>query len=350
MCHLTGYIGNENCVPILLKSLEIQEGIIGGQATGIATMIGHDISMNKDIGPVKDFKNKFQMESATLGIGHTRYAFKNVKLAETNTKEKSHPFWNSNKSFITMHNGTIFNFDVHVKKLESIGYQFRSKSSFLNKHTQTEATDYCDSEIFSYLLEEELKKSADIKECIRNSCKNLNGHFAFVVLHPSYPDTIFLANWMQPMFIGSSKNMAFFSSFQEGFSYLKDNKMEIIEPSKNILLTIQKDNITTEVLLPEKTTPRYVANSEIWQQAIKTAIKENHNDVASIWMYTYGNPDVVNMTKEEYDELVLNGFTFSPIVYKMLLDMIKSGEIYQKLEYVWEGGVESTPRYKFYLK
>jgi glucosamine 6-phosphate synthetase-like amidotransferase/phosphosugar isomerase protein len=350
VCHLTGYIGNDNCIPILLKSLETQEGIIGGQATGIATMSNDRISMTKNVGPVRDFKEKYQMDDSSLGIGHTRYAIKNVKLAETNTKEKAHPFWNSDKSFITMHNGTLYKFEDHVKELEKKGYNFRSKSTFIDKTTQKKVTDYCDSEIFSYLLEEELKLSDDIEECIRNACKNLYGHFAFVVLHPRYPDKIFLANWMQPMFVGTSEDFAYFSSFKEGFQHLVDTVSEINEPSKNTLLTFQKGKIITEKLLSERKTPDYFADPDIWHPAIKKAINDNYNDLASIWTYTYTYPDIVKLTKEEYDELIRNGYTFSPIVYSMLQEMIISNEIYQKLEYVWEGGIESTPRYKFYLK
>jgi glucosamine 6-phosphate synthetase-like amidotransferase/phosphosugar isomerase protein len=348
MCHLTGYIGNENCVPIILEALKIQEGIIGGQATGIAIKNDKGIFMEKDIGPVDDFRKKFSLDSANIGFGHTRYALKNVTTAETNKREKAHPFWNSDKSFITMHNGTLFNYEVFVKDLEEKGYQFRSKSVYLNNESN-EVIDYCDSEIFSFLLEEELKKSDDIKECIRKACSNLKGHFAFVVIHPNYPDEIFLANWMQPMFIGRSNEAVFFSSFKEGFTGMEDKFAEINQPQKNVLLTLKHGSISFETLLLDKEIPDFHFINDIWYPAIKKAISENYNDLARIWWYTFENPELVNLTKDEYNEIIMNGYTFTPKIYSMLKELILLEEIQTKLEIIWEGGINHTPRYKYYL-
>lgn len=105
MCHLTGYIGKENAIPIIVESLRIQEAIIGAQATGLAVLKNGKIRMEKDIGPVKYFEEKYNLGdlTASIGIGHTRYAIKNRTNAETNTTEKAHPFWNSDEKFVTMH-------------------------------------------------------------------------------------------------------------------------------------------------------------------------------------------------------------------------------------------------------
>ena len=94
MCHLAGYIGDRNCIPIILKGLEVQEAIIGAQATGLATLKDGRINLQKTIGSIAEFRKQFKLkEEAEIGIGHTRYAIKNVKNAETNTVEKSHPFF-----------------------------------------------------------------------------------------------------------------------------------------------------------------------------------------------------------------------------------------------------------------
>lgn len=219
MCHLAGYIGEQNAVPKILESLRIQEGIIRAQAIGIAIIKNSIVKMEKDIGAVSSFEEKYSVKDfdATVGIGHTRFALKNVSKAETNTKEKAHPFWSSKKKFVTMHNGTISNYLDFVNQLEEKGYTFQSKSTYFDKVQQTEITDFCDSEIFGYQLEEELKSTDDIKQAIKNACENIRGHFAFVVLHPDFPDRIYIANWMQPMYLGTSANSSFFSSFEIGF-------------------------------------------------------------------------------------------------------------------------------------
>ncbi|NHK29738.1 MAG: hypothetical protein FK730_00200 [Asgard group archaeon] len=350
MCHLAGYIGNENCMPIILDSLEIQEGIIGAQATGIAIIEDGKFVMEKDIGPVKSFRDKiFSNKKATIGIGHTRYAIKNVTKKESNTQEKAHPFWNSDKSFLTMHNGTINNYERFVQDLEAKGYHFRSKTAYIENDAKKEVIDFCDSEIFSYLLEEELKRNDNIKDCIRNSCLNLKGQFAFVVLHPEYKNKIILANWMQPMYVGLSKEAAFFSSFLEGFDKIKSKIKWIFEPPKNTLITLERGKITIEPLLPERNIPNFQLNEKLWFNVIEDAIKLNYNDLARIWVYTNENPESINLTREEYDELMNDGFTMTPLIYSYLQEMEKKRKIIRKLELVWEGGVDVTPRYKFYM-
>ncbi|MHA1212142.1 MAG: hypothetical protein ACTSSH_06755 [Candidatus Heimdallarchaeota archaeon] len=200
MCHLTGYIGSGNSIPLMLKSLEIQEPIIGSQATGLAVMSLGNIALEKAVGPVRTFKDTIKyVEESGIGIGHTRFSLKNVTTAETNSKEKAHPFWNSDQTFLTMHNGTLSNYKIFVDALEKKGYVFRSKSVYKNEKGE-EITDYCDSEIFGYLLEEELKNEVPMKQAIRNACRDLRGHFAFVVMHPEFPDRLYIANWMQPCF------------------------------------------------------------------------------------------------------------------------------------------------------
>ncbi|MBK5112032.1 MAG: hypothetical protein KGD59_03960 [Candidatus Heimdallarchaeota archaeon] len=352
MCHLAGYIGNKNCIPIILESLEVQEAIIGAQATGLATMKDAGITMYKTIGPMKNFRELFKIrEEPEIGIGHTRYAIKNVKNAETNTVDKAHPFWNSNKTFITMHNGTITNYMEFVEYLEAKGYEFRSKSEYYDKNLGEMVVDYCDSEIFGFLLEENLHKTDDIKEAIKKSCENFQGQFAFVVLHQYYPNQIFIANWMQPMYVGCSQHSSFFCSFEVGFTDVKALLPCKFEPPQNVLITLERNNVSVEQLLHHRFPPKFNSNKEDFSKIILEAIKNQQNDVAGIWVYIINNSEKIGLSKEEFNEISpINGLSFSPIIYDYLKKLEKDKVIERKLEYVWEGGIEETPRYKFYLK
>ncbi|HUT79660.1 MAG TPA: hypothetical protein VMZ29_00540 [Candidatus Bathyarchaeia archaeon] len=350
MCHLTGYIGEDNCVPLLLASLEIQEAIIGAQATGLAVMSLGKIIMDKAIGPVKNFRESIDfIDESSIGIGHTRYAVKSVTCAETNTKEKAHPFWNSDNSFVTMHNGTIFNYEKLVAELEAKGYRFRSKSTYINEKNE-KVVDYNDSEVFSYLLEEELKKEIDIKEAIRNACERIQGHFAFVVFHPNYSERIYLANWMQPMFIGLSNTETFFTSFEEGFEPLMDKSLQQFEPPKNSLIILSKSRVTIEQLLMDRKLPKFEPNPKSFKAIILEAIKNKANDIAKIWEYIQNNSKKIGLSKNEFEELsTINGFTFSPLIYAYLVKLEDEKLIKRKKDFVWEGGIDKTPRYKFSL-
>ena len=353
MCHLAGYVGEQNAVPKIIESLRIQEGIIGSQATGLAVIQNSKIKMEKDIGPVSVFEKQFSLEDfeSTIGIGHTRYALKNISKAETNTKEKAHPFWSSKKDFVTMHNGTISNYLDFVEKLEEKGYTFKSKSVFFDKDTQSEVIDFCDSEIFGYQLEEELKNTDDIKQAIKQACKNIRGHFAFVVLHPAHPDTIFIANWMQPMHIGTSSNSTFFSSFANGIEPFSEGCCWTYQPLKNSLITLTKKQVNIEKLVTSREIPEYKPNFNQLEEVVLKAIDNRNHNLPSTLVYLMGHLENIKMTTEEFEKLsTVEGYTFTPALYKSLENLETSGKILRKLEYVWEGGIDKTPRFNFYRK
>lgn len=350
MCHLAGYIGNENAYPKIKESLSIQEAIIGSQATGFALLDKDKIILEKDIGPMKSFEERYHLENnnSTIGIGHTRYAIKSVLNAKTNTREKAHPFWNSNEKFVTMHNGTIYNYMDFINRLEESGYKFKSQSKYTNEKNE-EVIDYCDSEVYSFLLEEELKKSDDIKKAIKNACKGLEGAFAFVILHPDYPENLFIANWMQPMHVGYSKDSSFFTSFEIGFEPVKNSFPWKFTPSMNSLITLSKGKVTVEPLLEKREITVYSCDEKKFSNNILEAVRENKKDLAELFMYILEQPEKFDLSEEEFTKLVTKeGYTFTPLIYETLEKLEKKNIVKRKLEFVWEGGIENTPRYKFY--
>jgi len=351
VCHLAGFITKEkNVVPFILNSLEAQEAIIGGQATGLAVLANSTVRLAKTIGPVRDFRDQNkELPVASIGIGHTRYALKNLLYAETNSTEKSHPFWDSKKQFVTMHNGTITNYQLFVHELEKKGYSFRSKSSYRNENDE-EVVDYCDSEIFSFLLEEALKAGTTIKTAIREICRQFEGQFAFVILHPAYPETIFIANWAQPLFIGTNTESSFFTSFLEGFEPVEQILNRKFAPQKNALITLTPGKAVIETLLPERSPPAYEPEGVAFEALILKALRENHNDLGRIYYYFKTAYNELGLSEEQLTALDKQGFTFSPLIYATLQRLEQQGIIYRKKELVWEGGVSHTPRFRFYLK
>jgi glucosamine 6-phosphate synthetase-like amidotransferase/phosphosugar isomerase protein len=353
MCHLAGYIGNKNAIPLIIKSLRIQEPFIGAQATGLASIIDDKIVMDKDVGPVSYFEktNDLRKFAANISIGHTRYAIKNLKYKETNTKEKAHPFWDSQKTFVTMHNGTIINFMDFVTPLEKKGYIFTSKSTFQDNEINQEKIDYCDSEIFSFILEEELKKTNDFTQAIKNSCQDINGHFAFVTLHPDIQDKLIIANCMQPMYIAFNKNEAFFSSFEIGLEPVKEKMQWSFKPPHNSLITLTKGNVKIEPLIENRQVPKFKLTDEEMEEIVYDIITEGINTPVNIYLYLQEHPEKVDMTKEEFETLCPNnGFTFTPILFNTVEKLVKKNKLERKLLYANEGGISKTPRYYYYKK
>ncbi|MHA1432271.1 MAG: hypothetical protein ACTSO7_00335 [Candidatus Heimdallarchaeota archaeon] len=353
MCHLAGYIGNKNGIPYIIESLRIQEPLIGAQATGLAAIANNEIVMDKEIGPVKYFEEQidFKPFTSTIAMGHTRYSLKNLTYAETNTKEKAHPFWNSTKKFVTMHNGTIINCMDFVTPLEEMGYVFKSKSIFHDKILNQEKTDYCDSEFFSFILEEELKKTADLKQAIKNSCKDIQGHFAFVTLHPENLDEIIIANWMQPMYVAFNNEEAFFSSFEVGLQPVQDVMNWSFKPSYNSLITLSRGKITIEPLIDERKIPANIPNEDLFEQVVFEIIKSGKKNPVEIYLELNAHPEKINMSKTEFENLCpKSGFTFTPMLFHAVKNLAEKGKIIRKLEYVNEGGIKETPRYMYYMK
>jgi glucosamine 6-phosphate synthetase-like amidotransferase/phosphosugar isomerase protein len=353
LCHIAGYLGDENAISLILESLALQEPIIGGQATGLAYLKDGRITMDKEVGSVQKFKQKSPIiaEQATHVIGHTRYALKNLTYAATNTNAKAHPFWNSTKEFVTMHNGTIVNFSEIIAELEEKGYIFKSKSVYFNETSNSDAVDFCDSELFSYLLEEELRASNELILAIRQACKDIKGHFLFVILHPDYPQKIFIANWMQPLSIAYTKKATFFSSFSSGLQPFMPKKPSIVHSPINSLVILSAGGVAIEPLLSNRKPPEYMPIAQDLKKAIIKAIAEGYHSLGRIWLYIKEHSSLLGLPQAKYDALsTFGGFTFSPSVYKSLISLEQQKVVERKLEFVWEGGIADTPRFQFYLK
>ena len=57
------------------------------------------------------------------------------------------------------------------------------------------------------------------------------------------------------------------------------------------------------------------------------------------------------MSKTEFENLCpKSGFTFIPMLFQAVKNLVEQGKITRKLEYVNEGGIKDTPRYMYYPK
>jgi glucosamine--fructose-6-phosphate aminotransferase (isomerizing) len=108
MCGIVGYIGNQNCVPILIQGLKRLE-YRGYDSAGIGIIHEQEPIIIKNKGKVsllEEKVNELDLDSE-IGIGHTRWATHGIP-----NEQNAHPHTNEDRTLFIIHNGIIENFQV----------------------------------------------------------------------------------------------------------------------------------------------------------------------------------------------------------------------------------------------
>ncbi len=139
MCGIIGYIGEKNCVPVLINGLKRLE-YRGYDSAGIAIIQDGGSIVVKNKGKVSLLEDKIESLhlDAKLGIGHTRWATHGVP-----NEINAHPHFNTAKNLFVIHNGIIENFRTLRAGLENFGYKFITET---------------DSEVLPHLIDSFLRK------------------------------------------------------------------------------------------------------------------------------------------------------------------------------------------------
>ena len=112
MCGIVGYIGNKNCVPILINGLKRLE-YRGYDSAGIGIIENNLARVVKNKGKVSLLEDKIENLnlSSNIGIGHTRWATHGIP-----NEINAHPHSNSDNTIFMIHNGIIENYNS-IKKI-----------------------------------------------------------------------------------------------------------------------------------------------------------------------------------------------------------------------------------------
>jgi glucosamine--fructose-6-phosphate aminotransferase (isomerizing) len=233
MCGIVGYIGHRQAYPVIVKGLSRLE-YRGYDSAGIALYENGAIQLCKTKGKVSDLEKKAEKvknSTATLGIGHTRWATHGVP-----NDVNSHPHLSNSGQLALIHNGIIENYDAIKTELQSRGYVFHSDT---------------DTEVLVNLIEE-VKKKEGVKlgKAVQLALQEVVGAYAIAVFDLEKPDEIVVAKLGSPLAIGIGEGEFFVASDASPFIeyttdalYLEDHQMAILKVGKKIKLRSIKDDL-----------------------------------------------------------------------------------------------------------
>ena len=236
MCGIVGYIGENNSIPVLLDGLKRLE-YRGYDSAGIAFIKNGTGDIIKRKGKVSTLTEAVEKANvtATLGIGHTRWA----THGEPNERN-AHPHSNKEKTLLLIHNGIIENYSSIKKGLIQEGYEF---------FTET------DTEVLVNLIDRYMKKKKlDLFQAVRYALNEVDGTYGIAVISTTETDKIVVAKKGSPLIIGIGEKENFIASDVNALVartkqvvYLEDGEMAAVYKDRFEAKTISNIDIEKEV-------------------------------------------------------------------------------------------------------
>lgn len=229
MCGIVGYIGNQDAKEILLKGLEKLE-YRGYDSAGIAVINEAGVHLFKEKGRIAELRKIVDTEvSATVGIGHTRWATHGKP-----NKINAHPHQSASERFTIVHNGVIENYELLIEE-------------FLSDVTFKSDTD---TEVIVQLVEKFVNEGLEVKEAFRKTLSKLEGSYAIAMIDRHNKETIYVAKNKSPLLIGlgdgfnvvASDAMAMLQVTKE-FVELMDKEMVIVSEDNVQILSLTGENV-----------------------------------------------------------------------------------------------------------
>ncbi|MBX3076358.1 glutamine--fructose-6-phosphate transaminase (isomerizing) [Candidatus Obscuribacterales bacterium] len=193
MCGIVGYLGSNHAAPVLLSKLRVLE-YRGYDSAGVAVIESGRLNVLKAVGKLSNLETLLQKErpSATVGIGHTRWA-----THGSPTDENAHPHINASGTLAIVHNGIIENYSELKADLIARGYVFRSDT---------------DTEVAAHLLSHEVEKDGDVLAAILRTVSQMSGAYALGIVSQNSPDRIYAVNHHYSLTVGLGENESFLAS------------------------------------------------------------------------------------------------------------------------------------------
>jgi glucosamine--fructose-6-phosphate aminotransferase (isomerizing) len=262
MCGIIGYAGTRDVVPVLLGGLKKLE-YRGYDSAGIAIIDGSGVQVVRAEGKLSNLETKLNERPlhGTFGMGHTRWAT-HGKPNENN----AHPHRDCSGKVVVIHNGIIENFLPIKQRLQKAGHEFKTET---------------DTEVVAHLIEENMKDGTKFVDAVRKTLKELEGHYALVMIDGGDPGTIVAAKQGPPLVVGLGENENFIASdvaplltYTRDVIYLEDGEYAVVD-QHNVSVFDRHDQqiqaepkrILWDAVMAEKEGYRHYMLKEIHEQS-----------------------------------------------------------------------------------
>ena len=216
MCGIIGYVGSRAAKPLLLQGLQRLE-YRGYDSSGIALREEEGLDYVRAVGPLRNLIEASGPNGSVSshGLGHTRWAT-HGKVSEQN----AHPLTGCDgKKMSVVLNGIVENFRELRDSLEREGHSFSSET---------------DAEVVSHLVERHYQ--GDLAEAVWKAYAELEGHFAFVVIHHDHDDELVGARLQCPLVVGVGEGEMFLASSIAAF-LPETRRVQLIEDGDIVRIT-----------------------------------------------------------------------------------------------------------------
>jgi glucosamine--fructose-6-phosphate aminotransferase (isomerizing) len=262
MCGIIGYVGTRDVVPVLIGGLRKLE-YRGYDSAGIAVVNSHGVDVVRAEGKLANLESKLNDKPlhGTFGMGHTRWAT-HGKPNENN----AHPHRDCTGKVVVIHNGIIENFLPLKQQLQKLGHEFKTET---------------DTEVVAHLIEEHMKDGTKFVPAVKKTLKELDGHYALVMIHGDEPGTIIAAKQGPPLVIGVGEGENIVASdaapllaYTRNIIYLEDGEYAIVDDKKvelfgkgDVPIKREPKRILWDAVAAEKEGYRHYMLKEIHEQS-----------------------------------------------------------------------------------
>jgi len=216
VCGIIGYVGNRPAKELLLQGLQRLE-YRGYDSAGIALREDGGLEYVRAVGNLQFLKDAAGPNGSISnhGLGHTRWATHGA-VNELN----AHPLTGCEDGRLAIVlNGIVENYRELKESLLATGHRFSSET---------------DAEVVVHLIEHNYQ--GDLIEAVRAAYRELEGHYAFVVIHNDHPGLLVGARRQCPLVVGVGEGEMFLASSIAAFLG-ETRRVQLIDEGEVVAIT-----------------------------------------------------------------------------------------------------------------